>query len=92
MAKALEGDERPEQVFTLTPSLALSDFPQQQSAACDQDIERGLGPFDSLVAPEDHPFPPPTTAHRRPQRNAPACDLRTHLYRITGVDLTQVPG
>jgi hypothetical protein len=50
IAKALEGDERPEHVFTLTPSLALYDFPQPQSAACDQDIERGLGPFDSLVA------------------------------------------
>ena len=92
IAKALEGDDRPEHVFTLTPSLALYDFTQQQVAACDQDIERVLGTFDSLVDPEDHPLPPPTTAHRRPQRNEPAFDLRTHLYRITGVDLTQVPG
>ena len=92
MAKALEGDDRPAHVFPLTQSLALSDFTQQQSAACDQEIERVLGTLDSLVDPEDHPLPPPTTAHRRPQRNEPAFDLRTHLYRITGVDLTQVPG
>jgi hypothetical protein len=26
------------------------------------------------------------------KRNEPAFDLWTHLYRITGVDLTQVPG
>jgi transposase len=92
LAKALEGDDRPEQVFTLPQSLALSDFTQQHIAACDQDIARVLGTLDSLVNPDEHPFPPPTTAHRQPQRNGPAFDLRTHLYRITGVDLTQVPG
>lgn len=42
IAKALEGDYRPAQVFTLTQSLALYDFTQQQSAACDQDIARVL--------------------------------------------------
>src|SRR5467141_1198533 len=92
IAKALEGDDRAEQVFTLTPSLALYDFTQQHIAACDQDIERVLATFDSLVDPAEHPLPPPTTAPRRPQRNEPAFDLRTHLYRITGVDLTQVTG
>jgi len=92
IAKALEGDYRPAHVFTLTQSLALYDFTQQQIAACDQEIERVLDTFDTLVDPADHPLPPPTTAYRRPQRNEPAFDLRTHLYRITGVDLTQVPG
>ena len=92
IAKALEGDYRAEHVFTLTQSLELYDFTQQQIAACDQEIERVLDTFESLVDPADHPLPPPTTAHRRPQRNEPAFDLRTHLYRITGVDLTQVPG
>jgi transposase len=92
IAKALEGDYRAEHVFTLTQSLALYDFTHQQIAACDQEVERVLDTFDSLVDPETHPLPPPTTAHRQPQRNEPAFDLRTHLYRITGVDLTQVPG
>ena len=92
IAKALEGDDRPEHVCTLPQSLARYDFPQQQIAACDQEIERVLGTFDSLVDLDAHPLPPPTTAHRQPQRNAPAFALRAHLYRITGVDLTQVPG
>jgi hypothetical protein len=92
IAKALEGDYRPEHVFTLTQSLELYDFTQQQIAACDQEIERVLSTFNSLVDPDEHPLPPPTTVHRQPQRNEPAFDLRTHLYRITGVDLTQVPG
>jgi hypothetical protein len=55
MAKALEGDYRPEHVFTLTQSLALSDFTQQQIAACDQESARVLGPFDSLVDLDTHP-------------------------------------
>jgi transposase len=92
IAKALEGDSRPEQVFTLTPSLALYDFTQQQIAACEQEVERVLTTFASRVDPAAHPFPPPTTAHRQPQRNEPPFDLRTPLYRIIGVDLTQVPG
>ena len=92
IAKALEGDERPEHVFTLTQSLALYDFTQQHIADCDQEIERVLSTFETLVDPALHPLPPPTTAHRQPQRNEPAFDLRTHLYRITGVDLTHVPG
>jgi transposase len=92
IAKALEGDYRAEHVFTLTQSLALYDFTQQQIAACDQEIERILATLDSQVDPDEHPLPPPTTTHRHPQRNEPAFDLRTHLYRITGVDLTQVPG
>ncbi len=91
-AKALEGDDRTEQVCTLTQSLARSDFTQQHITACDQEMERVLATFDSLVDPAEHPLPPPTTAPRRPQRNEPAFDLRTHLYRIPGVDLTQVPG
>jgi len=92
MTKALEGDDRAEHVFTLTQSLELYDFTQQQIAACDQEIERVLATWDSQVDPDEHPLPPPTTTHRHPQRNEPAFDLRTHLYRITGVDLTQVPG
>src|SRR6266567_3801167 len=92
IAKALEGDYRAEHVFTLTQSLELYDFTQQQIAACDQEIERVLSTLDSQVDPDEHPLPPPTTTHRQPQRNEPAFDLRTHLYRITGVDLTQVPG
>ena len=92
MAKALEGDYRPEHGCTLTQSLELDDFTQHPSAACAQAMEPVRDTFATLVDPVDHPLPPPTTAHRRPQSNAPALDLRPHLSRITGADLTQVPG
>ena len=55
MAKALEGDDRPAQVFTRTQSLARSDFPQQPGAACAQAIERVLGTFASLIDPDEPP-------------------------------------
>src|SRR5207245_10361039 len=80
------------QVLPVTRSLALYDLSQQPIVARDPDIERFLATLDSQVDPDEHPLPPPTTTHRQPQRNEPAFDLRTHLYRITGVDLTQVPG
>jgi transposase len=92
IAKALAGDDRAAQVFTLPPSLALSAVTPQHIAACDQDIERVLAPLDAPVDPDEPPFPPPTPPQRHPQRHEPACDLRTHLSRLTGVDLTHVPG
>jgi hypothetical protein len=38
------------------------------------------------------PFPPPNSRGPKQPGNAPDFDLRTHLYRITGVDLTQIAG
>jgi transposase len=92
LVKALEGEYRPAQVCTLTQSLALDDFPPQHMAACAQEIARVLGTFASLVARAAHPFPPPTTAQRQPPRPEPAFALRAPLDRITGVELTHVPG
>jgi len=35
---------------------------------------------------------PPRPKGRKPSRNAPEFDLRAHLYRISGVDFTQIDG
>jgi transposase len=91
-ATALEGDDRPAPGGTLTHARALDDWTPPHSAACAQDIARGLRPGDSLVDPDEHPFPPPTTAHRPPQRHEPAFALRPPLSRMPGVALTPVPG
>jgi hypothetical protein len=48
--------------------------------------------FASESDPAGCPLPPTTTTHRKPQGNAPRFDLRAELYRILGLDLTQVPG
>jgi hypothetical protein len=68
IAKALEGDDRSAHVCTLTQALALSDFTPQQLAACDQEIERVLGTFDSQVDLDA----PPSPHQRRPIGNRSA--------------------
>jgi transposase len=92
IAKALVGEYRSEHLFTLRQSLAAYRHYQQLIGECDQEVERVLAGFASAIDPTAHPLPPARTTHRKPQGNAPRFDLRTELYRILGVDLTQVPG
>ena len=47
--------------------------------------------FESRIDPVQHPLPPSRLQHKKPQRNEPRFDARSELYRLCGVDLTQVP-
>lgn len=89
IAKSLEGNWREEHLFSLRQALALFDAYQEQIAACDAQTDDYLGTFTSHT--ED---PPPAQPGRKPQRsrNGPDFDVKSHLYRITGVDLTRVDG
>jgi transposase len=91
IAKSLVGDYRPEHLFTLRQSLAAYRYYQDLIAACDSEIEQYLAAFESKINPTAHPLPKPKYPHQ-PRRNELRCDLRSHLYRIFGVDLTQIPG
>jgi hypothetical protein len=60
MAKALAGDSRAEHRFTLTPSLALDDFPRRHITDCDQELGASSARCDpprfchpSLASPND---------------------------------------
>lgn len=95
IAKALVGDWRPEHLFTLRQALAAYRYYLQLLQECDAEVERLLGEFDSRVDPQEQPPP----AARNPRKKCaghpvvlPHSDLRTEMYRILGVDLTQVPG
>jgi transposase len=68
--------------------LNLYDIYQQQIEQCDQQIEQCLLTFESQS--DEHLSPRPKG--KKPSRHAPAFDLRSHLYRITGVDFTQIDG
>lgn len=92
IAKALEGDYRQEHLFALQQAVELYDFYQRQIEACDRQIESCLNQLDSKVDVDSNPLPPPKLRRNKPQGNAPHFDLRTHLYRITGVDFTQIDG
>jgi transposase len=92
VAKALEGDFRPEHVFTLRQSLEGYRFHQKLIADLDCEIARLMQTLPSgtvnSASPETRTK---RTAYRR-QGNDPSFDLRGELYRIAGVDLTDIPG
>lgn len=91
IAKALEGNYRPEHVFALQQAVELYDFYTQQIVACDGEIERQYDAFEPQVDIATHPLP---LAKSKPRRKGhdPAFDLRTRLYKTCGVDLTRIDG
>jgi transposase len=90
IAKALVGDYRAEHLFTLKQALAAYLHYQTQMQECDREIERHLATFESKTSA---PVPAPVGRQRKkPERNQPQFDLRSHLHRILGVDLTALPG
>jgi transposase len=89
---ALSGDYRAEHLFVLQQELELYTFYQQQMAHCDLEIEAYLNRLPDQVDLATDPPPKPKRGSKRPQSNSPAFDVHSHLYRLCGVDLTQIPG
>jgi transposase len=90
ITKALVGDYRPEHIFTLRQSLGAYRYYRQLMAECDGEIERHLS-----ALPDAQPGmrrPAASVARRKARGNEPAFDLRTHLHRLFGTDLTTIPG
>ncbi len=90
--KSLVGDYRPEHLFTLRQSLEACRYYQRLIADCDREIEQQLGRFKDQVDVKAQPLAPPKVRRKKLYSNEPSFDLRQHLYRIFGVDLTAVPG
>ena len=90
VAQALVGDYRPEHLFTLKQSLEGYRYYQKLIWELDQETSRLM---QALPSSTEDPLPPrtkPTAYHRK--GNDPQFDLRRELYRIAGVDLTDIPG
>ncbi|MDV2990392.1 MAG: hypothetical protein N4J56_000046 [Chroococcidiopsis sp. SAG 2025] len=92
IAAALTGDYRPEMVFILQQELQLYDFFQIQISACDAQIEQCLASFGSKVDVNASPLAKPKRRGKKQPGNAPQFDLRSELYRMSGVDFTQIDG
>ena len=90
VAAALYGNYRTEHVFTLTQALELYDFYQAKVAECDVRIERALAELSADTEPAPAPLPAPRHKARAP--NAPSFDVRAALYKLLGLDLTQIHG
>ena len=51
-----------------------------------------MAEFSDKVNLNESPLSQPKHPRHKPQGNEPAFDLRTHLYRISGVDFTAIDG
>lgn len=104
--KALQGDYREEHLFALQQAVELYDFYHNKIRECDGKIERCLKGFDGQAeaADESNVFIAglkgeagaekilPKKGKHKARKNECAVDLQTELYRITGVDFTEIDG
>lgn len=89
--QSLIGDYRAEHIFVLRQSLTAYRQYQTWITECDRDIEKQLETLETKVDIAEKPLAKSKDRHK-PRRNQARFDLRNHLYRVFGVDLTAVPG
>lgn len=87
---ALVGNYQPEHVFALQHALALYDFYHARIEECDIAIERTLSALTAEKIPPEAPLL--KTRRRATQSNGLHFDVRSALYQLAGVDLTQIHG
>ncbi|UUZ75024.1 IS110 family transposase [Polaromonas sp. P1(28)-13] len=87
---SLVGNYQPEHLFALRQALALYDFYQVQVAECDLQIEEALCVLTADRAPPQEALG--KARQRNKASNALSFDVRTVLYRLAGVDLTEIHG
>jgi len=91
IARSLEGNWRKELLFILQQEFNLYQTYQQQIAECDIALQAHLQTLEDKIEPDSQL--PPAKANKKARGNAPTgFDLRGELYRISGVDLTQIDG
>ncbi len=93
LARSLEGNWREEQLFVLEQSLQLYDTYLEKIAECDRRVEKHLKQMEAKVDVQARPAPEPRRVNwPRRHKHQPCFDVRGELYRVTGVDLTQIEG
>jgi transposase len=90
IAQALTGDYRCENLFLLKQEFTLYQVFQQEIAILDAEIEKCLASFTPKTL---EPLPTKGKKRRKkPTANHPYFDLHLYLYRLAGVDFTQIDG
>ncbi len=94
IAKALTGAYREEHVFALKQALVLYDCYTAQIAECDQQMAQEYRKMLQAMDPGEDTLPPlgPRAKNSSHSKNAPGFDVRTNMYRLTGVDLVAITG
>lgn len=93
--KSLEGHYKNEQVFALKQAVELYDFYHQKIVECDKAIETHVLTFTPKIildSSEMNTKSQPKTSQKKKQKNSHAFDVNRLLHRMTGVDLTAIPG
>lgn len=85
--EALRGHYREQHVFSLSQALKAYDFFHERIRECDEVLEEALHRLQG----QNNDFPIVRPPARR-AKNQPHFHLAQELARITGVDLTQIPG
>jgi transposase len=91
IAQSLEGNWRKELLFVLRQQVELYRTYQEKIQDCDLELRHHLESFASKVDLQAQPIGPRPKG-KKGGRNTPQFDLRTELYRITGIDRAQVNG
>lgn len=89
IAAALYGTWREELLFGLRQALELYEFYQKQLRHCEAEIERCLR---SMKDKSDARPLPASLRQRKPEKNEVRFGARALLFRMSGVDLTQIEG
>ena len=91
--KSLTGHYRAEHVFALTQALELYEIYKNKIKQCEEQIEKQLHCFEGCPNEKKVALEKITKLKRRSHcKNEPSFDVKSHLIRIVGVDLTAVPG
>jgi hypothetical protein len=91
IAKALQGNYKPEYTFILKQALSQYDFHLRQIQECDAEMEVMNADLPSSD-PGEPGSPPPKPKRGKPRKNQAHFDSASCLYRIVGVDLTAIDG
>lgn len=92
---SLEGDYRPEHLFSLKQALELYDFYTQKIAECDLQIAEEAKGFETKCDEErleELKKTSQTKKTKKSKKHEYPFDLTSELIRATGVDLTSIPG
>ncbi len=89
--KSLHGNYRPEHLFALKQAVELYDIYHEKIRNCDKEIEKLLSKFDGLDLDKTD-VPKAKIENKKENSNTPQFDLHKHLFRISGVNLTALPG
>ena len=88
--KSLEGNYLDEHIFTLTQAVELYDFYQKQILECENKITELLSKFPDQEIKDRKVDDTPLKQKKKKNKISP--EIREHLKRLTGIDLTQIDG